>query len=523
MKQRILTICIACASGMVSASAAPARKPNIIVIVSDDQGYADAGFQGSRDIPTPHLDGMAREGVRCTRGYVTAPVCSPSRAGLLTGRYQERFGHHNNIVQEAANPIAHTPTDETLLPQVLAKAGYHTAMIGKWHLGQQDGCRPYERGFQEFFGIITGGHDYFVNNPDERAVGDSQYKARLERNGPVGEKVPGYLTDAFGDDAVRVIRESQANRPEQPFFLYLAFNAPHTPTQAPQPLVDAMPETLQGKERRTYAAQITSMDSAIGKVRAALKETGADKDTFIVFFSDNGGANHPYYDNTPLRDYKGTVYEGGIRVPFFATYPDHIPAGSVCDLPVTSLDVFATACALAGTTPETAHPLDSKDMLPVLEGKSKNAAHDTLYWDFGPNKAVSNGGLKLVVTKNSTPQLFDLTADIGEKNDLAAQRPDDVRRLTVLLEKWQTQNVRPLWGVGSGASALQNAPNTQNKPQSGREKLFQQRDTNKDGRISKEEFMSVQADQADGGRRFTKFDKNQDGVLSNEEFVNMGK
>lgn len=514
-------IAILC-SAVVSAAqlmAAPAKQPpNIIVIVSDDQGYADAGFQGSKDIPTPHLDAMAKDGVRCTRGYVTAPVCSPSRAGLLTGRYQERFGHHNNIVAEAALPIAHTPSDETLLPQVLAKGGYHTAMVGKWHLGLQDGCRPYERGFQEFFGIITGGHDYFVNHPDERATGDGSYKARLERNGPVGEKVPGYLTDAFGDDAVRVVREQHAKRPEQPLFLYLAFNAPHTPTQAPASLTDSMPQSLQGKERRAYAAQIASMDANIGKLRAALKETGMDQNTFIVFFSDNGGAAHPYYDNTPLRATKGTVYEGGIRVPFLAMLPGRIPAGSVCDLPVTALDVFATACALAEIKPETHRPLDSKDMLPVLTGESERAAHSSLYWDFpSSGRAVSEGNLKLVWAKGGKPELFDLSADIGEKNNLAAQRPDDVKRLSELLEKWQAQNVKPLWGPGS------EAPKTANAQPSNREKLFPQRDKNQDGRISKEEFMAVQKDQADGEKRFTKFDKNHDGSLDRDEFVNMGK
>lgn len=495
-----------------------AKKPNIIVIVSDDQGYADAGFQGAKDIPTPNLDAMVKEGVHCTRGYVTAPVCSPSRAGLLTGRYQERFGHHNNIVKEAANPIAHTPNDETLLPQVLAKAGYHTAMIGKWHLGLQDGCRPYERGFQEFFGIVTGGHDYFINHPGERAVGDSSYKARIERNGAVGEKVPGYLTDAFGDDAVRVIRESHTKRPNQPFFLYLAFNAPHTPTQAPQPLTDSMPVTVQGEKRRTYVAQIASMDAAIGKVRTALKETGMSKNTFIVFFSDNGGAKYPYYDKTPLRDCKGSVYEGGIRVPFFALYPGHIPAGSVCELPVTSLDVFATACSLADITPETKHPVDSKDMLPVLTGESKSAAHRTLYWDFpGSGRAVSDGDLKLVLADNAKPQLYDLGKDIGEKNDLAAQRPDEIKRLGELLDKWQSQNVKPLWGPGSGESK------TPDKPRSNRKALFPKRDANHDGKISKEEFMAVQADKAVGEKRFAQFDKNHDGVLDEDEFVTMGK
>lgn len=448
----ITALALACCA--LRAADAPARRPNIIVIVSDDQGYADASFQGSKDILTPNLDALAKAGVRCTRGYVTAPVCSPSRAGLMTGRYQERFGHHNNIVAEAALPFAHLPDDETLLPQVLAKAGYHTAMVGKWHLGLQDGCRPYERGFQEFFGIITGGHDYFVNHPNERAVGDQSYKARIERNGPVGEVVPGYLTDAFGTDAVRVIHESHAKRPAQPLFLYLAFNAPHTPTQAPKDLVDTMPATLADKDRRTYAAQIVAMDASVGKVRAALKETGMEKDTFIVFFSDNGGANHPYYDNTPLREHKGTLYEGGIRVPFFAVYPGRIAEGSVCDRPVISLDVFATACALAGVKPETMHPLDSVDMLPVLEGRTMQATHGTLFWEFpGFGAAVADGNLKLVVPKKGVPQLFNLAADIGEKNDLAAQKPEEVARLSTLLAKWQAQNVKPLWGPGSLVNA----------------------------------------------------------------------
>jgi len=443
-----------CATPSIAADAA-SKKPNIIVIVSDDQGYADAGFQGAKDIPTPNLDTLASEGVRCTRGYVTAPVCSPSRAGLLTGRYQERFGHHNNIVADTGKPGVHTPLDETLLPQVLAKAGYHTAMVGKWHIGNQVGTRPYERGFQEFFGIITGGHDYFVNDPQMVPDLDSRYKARIERNGPVGEKVPGYLTDAFAADAVRIIRESHDKRPGTPLFLYLAFNAPHTPTQAPKSLVDAMPESLKGAERRTYVAQIAAMDSAVGKVRAALKETGMDKNTFVIFFSDNGGADHPFYDNTPLRAHKGTVYEGGIRVPFFAAYPGHIPAGGQCELPVSSIDVFATACGLAGVDPKTVtdakHPLDSVDMLPVLEGKAKQATHEALFWDFpGAGKAVSAGNLKLVVTKKGEKELYDLAADIGEKNNLAAQRPEDVARLDALLQQWSAQNMRPRWGAGSG-------------------------------------------------------------------------
>ena len=420
-------------------------RPNILLIVSDDQGYADAGFQGSKEIPTPNLDALAQAGVRCTRGYVTAPVCSPSRAGLLTGRYQEKFGHHNNIVAEAALPIAHLPAGETLLPEVLAKAGYETSMIGKWHLGLQKGFSPYDRGFQNFFGFVTGGHDYFINHPDELAVGDGSYKARIERNG-VGVAVPGYLTDAWGDEAVRILRQKR----DKPLFLYLAFNAPHTPTQAPAELVQTMSPGLEGKNRRTYAAQIAAMDTNIGKVLAALKETGLATNTIIFFFSDNGGAKYDFYDNTPLRDHKGTLYEGGIRVPFLAVYPGRIAPGSVCDTPVITLDVFATACRLAQAKLPAVKPLDSADMLPVLIGETKTAAHENLFWNFPSfGAAVSSGNLKLVVPKAGDPELFDLAADIGEKNDLAQARPADVARLTKLLNDWRAQTVTPLWGPGS--------------------------------------------------------------------------
>ena len=427
------------------AVAALAARPNIILIVSDDQGYADAGFQGSKDIPTPNLDQLAQAGVRCTRGYVTAPVCSPSRAGFLTGRYQEKFGHHNNIVAEAALPIAHLPAGEILLPAVLAQAGYETAMIGKWHLGLQRGFGPGDRGFQNFFGFVTGGHDYFVNHPDQPAMGDGSYQARIERNG-VGVAVPGYLTDAWGDEAVRVIRQKR----DRPLFLYLAFNAPHTPTQAPMELVQAMSPALIGKNRRTYAAQIAALDANVGKVRAALRETGLDTNTFLLFFSDNGGAMYPFYDNTPLRDHKGSLYEGGIRVPFLAVYPGHIPAGRVCATPVTTLDVFATVCGLAGAPLPKNKPLDSADMLPLLTGASNRAVHENLFWNFPSfGAAVAAGDWKLVVSKKGPPELFNLAADIGEKNDLAAARPEEVRRLTQLLDDWLAQTVTPLWGPGS--------------------------------------------------------------------------
>ena len=441
MKLLLPIIALACVPLLASpaAHAADAARPNILLIVSDDQGYADAGFQGTPAIPTPNLDKLAKDGVRCTRGYVTAPVCSPSRAGLMTGRYQQRFGHHNNLVLTAHKD--HMPVDETVLAEVLGKAGYHTAMVGKWHLGNQDGSRPHERGFKEFFGFPNGGHDYFRNDPAKRALGDGDYTARIERNG-VGVKVPGYLTDAFGDEAARIVRGQK----DRPFFIYLAFNAPHSPTQAPDALVQSMPASLVGRQRRAYAAQIAAMDAAIGRVLDALRETGADRNTLVLFFSDNGGAKLPFYDNTPLRATKGTLYEGGVRVPFLAKFPGRIPAGSTCATPVTSLDVFATACALAGTKPVTHGALDSRDMLPVLAGKSSKPTHGALFWDFPSfGTAVCEGDLKLVIPRGGTPELYDLATDISEKHNLAADRPADVARLQKLLAEWKTGNIEPRW------------------------------------------------------------------------------
>ncbi len=437
MKRPAAALALACLA--LPAGADTPKRPNIVVILSDDQGYADAGFQGSKDCPTPNLDRLAREGVRCTRGYVTAPVCSPSRAGLMTGRYQQRFGHHNNLVKTADRD--HLPSHETTLADVLGKSGYHTAMVGKWHLGNPDGSRPYERGFAESFCFPNGGHDYFKNNPDKRAVVDGDYTARIERDGK-GVKVPGYLTDAFGAEAARIVLENK----DRPLFLYLAFNAPHTPTQAPEALVKSMPDTPGGRQRRIYAAQIASMDSAVGRVLDALRSTGADSNTLIFFLSDNGGANHAYYDNSPLRAHKGTLYEGGVRVPFIVAFPGRLPAGATSPTPVTSLDIFATACSAAGVTPSTHGPLDSRDMLPVLAGKAAAPAHEALFWHFPSfGKAVCEGDLKLVLPKGGAPELYDLSVDAGERSNLAPARPADVARLQKRLADWETGNIEPRW------------------------------------------------------------------------------
>jgi arylsulfatase A-like enzyme len=314
-----------------------AEKPNILVIVSDDQGYADAGFQGGKQAVTPQLDKLASTGVRCTDGYVTYPVCSPSRAGLLTGRYQSRFGHENNPVYDPLDPAEGLPLTEQLLPQHLKAAGYATGWIGKWHLGASPAHVPWNRGFDESYGFIGGGHRYLEWQPNGR-----QYTLALIRNGNPIQEVPTHLTTALGDEAASFIKRHREN----PWMLYLAFNAPHTPHE-PTAEREAEFARVKDTQRRRYLAQLSLLDDAIGTVSQALDESGQRKRTLVFYFSDNGGPVKSGAVNHPLRDGKGSLYEGGIRVPFLVSWPGTLPEGKTYAEPVISLDVFATALAQA--------------------------------------------------------------------------------------------------------------------------------------------------------------------------------
>ena len=306
---------IACFFGPSSA----AGKPNVLIIVSDDHGYADAGFQGSKQAVTPHLDVLARSGVRCTSGYVTYSVCSPSRAGLLTGRYQARFGHENNPVYDPLDANEGLPLTEKLLPQFLKDAGYRTGWIGKWHLGSSPLHVPWKREFDESFGFIGGGHRFTGWQPNER-----QYTIPLIRNGTGSNDVPPHLTTALGDEAADFVRRNK----EQPWMLYLPFNAPHTPHE---PGIERLEKFAHfaNPQRRKYLAQISLLDDAIGSVTAALTETGQQERTLIFFFSDNGGHTPGGSDNGPLRAIKGTLYEGGIHVPFKELIDPVFPGSSI--------------------------------------------------------------------------------------------------------------------------------------------------------------------------------------------------
>ncbi|MEY3829580.1 MAG: hypothetical protein RL636_1281, partial [Verrucomicrobiota bacterium] len=307
---------------------AAADRPNILLIVGDDMGYADVGFHGCKDIPTPHLDALAAAGVRCTQGYVTGPYCSPTRAALLTGRQQNRFGHEYN-----PNGNNGLPLTETTLPERLAKAGYATGMVGKWHLGAKPEQTPTRRGFTEFFGFLGGAHSYFNTGGILRGAE------------PVKEM--DYTTDAFGREASAFVRAHK----DKPWFLYLAFNAVHTPMDATDARL-AKFASITDKKRRTYAAMMSALDDNVGRVRQALKESGQEERTLIFFISDNGGpvmngTTTNGSSNAPLRGSKRTTLEGGIRVPFLVAWPGQVKP-AVYESPVVQLDLHATALAAAG-------------------------------------------------------------------------------------------------------------------------------------------------------------------------------
>jgi arylsulfatase A-like enzyme len=419
-----------------SSPAQEARRPNIVVIVADDLGYGDLSCQGAKDIETPRIDSLAKTGIRCTNGYVSGPYCSPTRAGLLTGRYQNRFGHEFNPgPPTAASAGIGLALSETTLADRLKKAGYSTGMVGKWHLGHAEKFHPLRRGFDSFFGFLGGAHSYFP-----MAGGNDPI---LDGTKPADEQ--GYLTDAFGREAVEFIERNKT----QPFFLYLTFNAVHTPMQAPESVKERV-AGIENERRRTYAGMLLSMDDAIGKVLDKLTEAKLEESTLIFFISDNGGPQVNGSTNGPLNGQKAQTLEGGIRVPFFVRWTGTLVPGTY-DPPVIQLDIHATALAAAGipVTPEM--KLDGVDLLPHLTGKAKSSPHDTLFWRFGEQMAIRHGNMKLVKSRgDSVARLFDLQKDIGETTNLAEQHPDTVQQMQAMWSTWSATLAEPAWKAPAG-------------------------------------------------------------------------
>ncbi|GIW95064.1 MAG: N-acetylgalactosamine-6-sulfatase [Pirellulaceae bacterium] len=406
-----------------------AAQPNFLVILVDDVGWGEFGFQGARDIPTPHIDSLAANGVRFTQGYVSGPYCSPTRAGLLTGRYQTRFGHEFNSV---AN-VSGLPLSERTLAERLKEAGYVTCAIGKWHLGRNEPYRPMRRGFDEFYGTLANTPFFhptqFIDSrvsPDIQQIADDTF----------------YTTEAYGKRAVEWLEKNH----HRPWFLYLPFNAQHAPLQAPQRYLDRFAH-IGDERRRTFAAMMAALDEAVGQVLEKIRQLGQEENTLIFFVSDNGGpTRQTTSSNGPLRGFKATTWEGGIRVPFCVQWKGKYPAGTVYEHPVIQLDIVPTCLAAAGVKIEPEWKLDGVDLTPYLTGQNRERPHQTLYWRFGNQWAIRHGDWKLVVANGGSgqPELYNLAEDIAESQNLAERYPERVTELKRLYDAWNAEQAEPL-------------------------------------------------------------------------------
>jgi arylsulfatase A-like enzyme len=452
MKHFWSLICVVYLCSASAISAAAAGKPNILVIVADDLGYGDIGVHGGKLVPTPNIDALAASGVRCSNGYVSCPYCSPTRAGLLTGRYQTRFGHEFNPHDGDPSKLG-LPLDQRTLADHLRDAGYATGLVGKWHEGFDAAHQPQSRGFDDFFGFLVGMHNYILHE-DAKPVFGTGYSRNMIYRGRELQNLDGYLTDHFTSEAIAFVDRHS----EKPWFLYLAYNAVHTPLEMLEKHEGRIPASVTNPDRRAYASLLLGLDDGIGQVIAHLRQSGRDQETLIFFFSDNGGPGHKPYSayntgvNAPLRGDKTQTLEGGIRVPFFVSWAGKLPPGKVYEQPVIALDVLPTALTAAGV--QIPADCDGVDLLPYLLGAMDSPPHAALYWRFGPQKAVRSGHWKLVdwrdfdTRQNSGWQLYDLSKDIGEQDDLAASEPQVVARLTHDWDEWNAKNVEPLWHGG---------------------------------------------------------------------------
>ena len=406
-----------------------ATKPNIVLIVADDLGYGDLGIQGCTEFKTPHMDSIAQRGIRFTSAYVTCPVCAPSRAGLMSGRYQDRFGFTGNPEPGAKWGL---PAGEKTIASVLKEAGYRTAAFGKWHLGEDPQYRPTARGFDEFYGFLSGMHSY------TKAV--DQKWGPIVRGDAEPAKLDKYLTFKLADEACAFVESAK----DSPFFLYLAFNAPHTPMEAP-PEYLAKTKQIKDRRRATYAAMVMALDDAVGQVLKRVRDAGIEENTMIVFLSDNGGATIDGSErngasNAPLRGSKAELWEGGIRVPFFVSWPDKISAGQVIDTPVISLDLFPTFAALAGA--EAPAALDGLDLSELLRGEVKTLPPRDLFWRFYDTQAAVRSGDMKWVRVAPDKGLYNLSEDSAEENNLMNRSGSEAERLNVLWRSWDRKNIR---------------------------------------------------------------------------------
>jgi arylsulfatase A-like enzyme len=441
------TLIIGAALGL-SVAAQAAKKPNLIVIMADDLGYGDVGFNGCKDIPTPNIDSIAHNGAMFTDARVTFPVCGPSRAGFITGRYEQRFGFVGNPPHDEHDRNAGVPKSEMNIAESLKQVGYTTGIIGKWHLGfHRDEHHPNKRGFDEFFGHLGGGSCYFQEMLTVKDCYSAKrwesYKTWIRRNNePV--KISKYLTDEFSDEALAFVDRHK----EKPFFLYLAYNAPHSPLQATDEYLARFPH-ITDQKRKTYAAMVSAVDDGVGRLMNHLKSLNLEESTIVWFLSDNGGIEtKSHSDNGPLRGQKGTVWEGGSRVPYAVQWKGVVPAGKVYDKSVTSLDIFATISDLAKSPTNPDKPLDGVNLIPFLTGENEEVPHSALYMRMhtSKRKMIRSGDFKYVVPgKGQQAELYNLTKDIGETRNIASQHPEQLLTLEQKYHAWAKNLKDPIF------------------------------------------------------------------------------
>lgn len=457
-------------AGLLEAESEASRKPNIVIILADDLGYGELGCQGNPEIPTPHIDAIAKNGVRFTQGYVMGPNYSPSRAGLLTGRIPTRFGHeYNPIGAKNEDPAYGLPLRQKTIADALLNAGYVSGLIGKWHLGGAAPYHPFRRGFDEFFGFTHEGH-YFVPEPwkgvttmlrrkvlpgggeGRREFGKVIYHTAMRGNEPdydannpiVRGSQPvtesAYLTDAWSREAVDFIERHR----DKPFFLLVSHNAVHSPLQGADGYMEKFAH-IPDIQRRIFAAMLANLDDSVGEVRKALRDQRLENDTLLVFLSDNGGPTRELTSsNAPLRGEKGQMYEGALRVPFIMSFPGRLPKGSVYRNPIWSVDLHATALALAGAKADPKS--DGVDLVPYLNAEKNERPHNVFFWRQGNRTALRQGDWKIVRHGRKQPgawELYNLEIDLSEKDNRAAAEPERLAELKAVWERMDAKMVEP--------------------------------------------------------------------------------
>lgn len=426
-------------------------QPNIVLIFSDDAGYADFGFTGSKEIRTPNLDQLAAQSTVFTQAYVSDPTCGPSRAGLMTGKYQQRFGYEENNVPGFMSPVSALNGDEMGLPvtertiaDYLKVQGYQTAVFGKWHLGNADRYHPMKRGFDQFYGFRGGDRSYFAYPADHENANNPLFlDKRIERGFGNYEEPAIYLTDAIAEEANNFIEASV--KKDKPFFAFVSFNAPHTPMEATEADLAQFPE-LRGK-RKTYAAMMLAMDRASGAIVNKLETLGIAENTIVIFTNDNGGPTDKNASlNRPLSGTKSNHLEGGIRVPYIIKWPNVFAAGSQYHLPVSTLDLLPTFYAAAGGNVDALTGLDGVDLKPFITGENNNRPHQYMYWKKDARAVIRKDDWKLIRYPDRPAELYYISQqDVGEHNNLAAKETARYNALYKELFEWELTLERPLW------------------------------------------------------------------------------